>query len=82
LLATRRRSSRASFCFINPDGQVGGSGIPLFRTLSIDGLPLFSPRKLSKTLGRPGPLNEERIEVMAEVLIELSRLPDAARSRR
>jgi hypothetical protein len=39
--------------------------------LSIDGLPLFYPRKLSKHLQRPGPLNEERIEVMTEVLIEL-----------
>jgi hypothetical protein len=45
-------------------------GIPLFRTLSIDGLPLFNPRKLSKHLHRPGPLNEERIEVLTGVLIE------------
>ncbi|HXF31794.1 MAG TPA: nuclease-related domain-containing protein [Solirubrobacterales bacterium] len=59
------------FRFINPDGQAGGSGIPLFRTLSIGGLPLFYPRKLSKHLHRPGPLNEERIEVLTEVLIEL-----------
>jgi hypothetical protein len=59
------------FCFINPDGHAGGSGIPLFRTLSIDGLRLFYPRKLSKHLHRPGPLNKERIEVMTEVLIEL-----------
>lgn len=59
------------FCFINPDGQAGGSGIPLFRTLSIDGLPLFYPRKLSKHLHRPGPLNDERIEILTEVLIEL-----------
>jgi hypothetical protein len=59
------------FCFINPDGQAGGSGIPLFRTLSIDGFPLFYPRKLSEHLRRPGPLDEERTAVLAEALIEL-----------
>jgi hypothetical protein len=58
------------FCFINPDGQAGGSGIPLFRTLSIDGFPLFYPRKLSKRLNRPGPLDEERMAILAEVLVE------------
>lgn len=59
------------FCFINPDGQAGGSGIPLFRTLSIDGLPLFCPRKLSKYLRRPGPLDEERTAVLAKALTKL-----------
>jgi len=59
------------FCFINPDGQAGGSGIPLLRTLSIDGFPLFYPRRLSKHLKRPGPLDEERRAVLAEALVEL-----------
>jgi hypothetical protein len=59
------------FCFINPDGQAGGSGIPLFRTLSIDGFPLFYPRKLSKLLNRPGPLDEERMAILTEALVEL-----------
>ncbi len=62
---------QASFCFINPDGQAGGSGIPLFRTLSVDGFPLFYPRKLSKYLKRPGPLNRESRAVLAEALVEL-----------
>jgi hypothetical protein len=59
------------FCFINPDGQAGGSGIPLLRTLSIDGFALFYPRKLSKCLNRAGPLDEERIVVLTEALVEL-----------
>ncbi|MCG8376735.1 MAG: NERD domain-containing protein, partial [Chlorobiales bacterium] len=37
----------ACFCFLNPAGQAGGSGLPLLRTLNIDGLPLLYPRKLS-----------------------------------
>jgi hypothetical protein len=59
------------FCFINPEGQAGGSGIPLFGTLSIDGFPLFYPRKLSKHLRRPGPLDEERVAILVEALVEL-----------
>jgi hypothetical protein len=59
------------FCFINPDGQAGGSGIPLLRTLTIDGLPLFYPRRLSKHLKRPGPLDPKQIEDLAEALVEL-----------
>jgi hypothetical protein len=59
------------FCFINPDGQAGGSGIPLLRTLEIDGFPLFYPRRLSKRLNQPGPLDGEQIEVLAEALVEL-----------
>src|ERR1700755_2722226 len=59
------------FCFINPEGQAGGSGIPLLRTLEIDGFPLFYPRRLSKRLNQPGPLDGEQIEVLAEALVEL-----------
>jgi hypothetical protein len=59
------------FCFINPDGQTGGSGLPLLRTLSIDGFPLYYPRRLSKHLNRPGPIDAERIPVLAEALVEL-----------
>jgi hypothetical protein len=59
------------FCFINPDGQAGGSGVPLFRTLSIDGFPLFVPRKLSKRLKQAGPLSGAQIAVLTEALAEL-----------
>jgi hypothetical protein len=59
------------FCFVNPDGQAGGSGIPLLRTPEIDGFRLFYPRKLSKHLNRPGPLDAEEIAVLSEALVEL-----------
>lgn len=57
---------QACFCFLNPAKQFGGSGLPLLRTLSIDGFPLLYPRKLSKRLNGPGELSpESRSEVSA-----------------
>jgi hypothetical protein len=59
------------FCFLNPAGQAGGSGLPLLRTLSIDGFPLYYPRRLSKRLNRDGPIGAGQIAVLAEALVEL-----------
>ncbi len=59
------------FCFLNPAGRSGGSGLPLVRTLSIAGFPLYYPRRLSKRLNRSGPLDTEKISVLAEALVEL-----------
>lgn len=59
------------FCFLNPEGQAGGSGLPLLRTLSIEGLPLYYPRKLSRRLNKTGPLGADQIAVLAEALVEL-----------
>jgi hypothetical protein len=59
------------FCFINPAGQSGGSGIPLVRTLRIDDLELLYPRRLAKRLNQPGTLDAGQIEVIAEALAEL-----------
>jgi hypothetical protein len=59
------------FCFVNPEGQAGGSGIPLLRTLSVDGFPLYYPRRLSKHLNRDGPVSPEQVGVLAEALVEL-----------
>jgi hypothetical protein len=59
------------FCFVNPDGQAGGSGIPLLRTLEVGGFPLFYPRRLSKHLNRDGPIGRDQIAVLAEALVEL-----------
>jgi hypothetical protein len=55
----------ACFCFVNPAGQAGGSGVPLLRTLSIRGHPLFYPRKLAKRLNEPGALGADRIRFLA-----------------
>jgi hypothetical protein len=59
------------FCFLTPDGQAGGTDIPTFRTLKVDGIPLFYPRKLAKRLRRPGPLGDEQVAVLTEALVEL-----------
>ncbi|MBK5219199.1 MAG: NERD domain-containing protein [Thermoleophilia bacterium] len=58
----------ACFCFLNPAGQPGGSGLPLIKTLSINGFPLLYPRKLSKRLNAPGALTEESRRQVAELL--------------
>jgi hypothetical protein len=65
----------ACFCFLNPAGQAGGSGMPLLRTLNIDGHTLFYPRRLAKRLNQPGELDQERIRTLAETLAE--RFPSA-----
>jgi len=46
------------FCFINPEGLLAASDLPMLRTLSIDDYALLYPRKLAKRLNRPGPLDE------------------------
>lgn len=66
----------ACFCFLNPADQPSGSGLPLFRTLSIDGFPLFYPRKLSKRLNASGALTEDSRREVAELLAYA--LPPAA----
>ena len=61
----------ACFCFLNPEGQADGSGLPLFKTLSIDDFPLFYPRKLSKRLNSAGALTEESRREVAELLAHI-----------
>ena len=56
------------FCFVAPEGLLADSGIPLLRTLRIDGFPLFYPRKLAKQLNRQGPLSHAQALVLAEEL--------------
>jgi hypothetical protein len=58
----------ACFCFLNPDKQAGGSGLPLLRTLQIDDFPLYYPRRLSKRLNAPGALSAESRRKVAELL--------------
>jgi Nuclease-related domain len=59
------------FCFINPPGQAGGSGIPLLRTLTVEGHPLYYPKRLAKRLNQSGELTPGDILVVAEALAEL-----------
>ena len=61
----------ACLCFINPEGQSGGTGMPLLRTLSVSGFPLLYPRRLAKRLNQPGALGGEEALVVAEALSTL-----------
>lgn len=65
----------ACFCFINPQGQSGGTDLPLLRTLRIKDYPLLYPRKLAKLLRQEGDLGAEQMRVIAEALAD--RFPPA-----
>ncbi len=66
----------ACFCFLNPAGPARGGGLPLLRTLSINGFPMFYPRKLSKRLNASGVLTEDSRQEVAGLLA--AALPAAA----
>lgn len=61
---------QACFCFVNPEGQSGGTKLPLLRTLSVSGYPLLHPRKLAKRLKQPGELSAEQMRLVAEALAQ------------
>jgi hypothetical protein len=48
------------FCFVAPEGRFADSGLPVIRTLSISGFPLYYPRRLAKKLNRAGPVTPEQ----------------------
>ncbi|MEX2447720.1 MAG: hypothetical protein WD404_03130 [Solirubrobacterales bacterium] len=58
------------FCFVNPDGQAGGSGIPAFRTLKVDGFPLYHPRRLAKRLNQPGEIGDAQTQPLVDLLAQ------------
>lgn len=62
-------------CFIAPEGLLAGSGLPVLRTLSINGYPLYYPRRLARRLTRGGPLTADRARALQTILAE--RLPAA-----
>jgi hypothetical protein len=62
-------------CFVAPEGLLADVGLPLLRTLKIDGCRIYYPRKLARRLNRAGPLSTERA---LAIRAELSRcLPPA-----
>ena len=61
----------ACLCFINPAGQPGGSGLPLFRILSINDFALLTPRRLARRLNQPGTLETDEALFTTEALAEL-----------
>ena len=46
-------------CFLNPDGFMAESGLPVLRTLEIGGYRLLSPRRLAKRLNGAGSLTRD-----------------------
>jgi Nuclease-related domain len=73
--ATSEVPVHGCFCFLAPEGFLADSGLPLLRTLKIDGYPLYSPRRLAKHLKRPGPMTPEQA---GRIYAELARhLPPA-----
>jgi Nuclease-related domain len=60
-------------CFVTPAGVLADIGLPLLRTLKINGHRLYYPRRLARRLNRPGPLARERaLAVRAELARRLS----------
>ena len=53
------------FCFVAPEGLLADSGIPLLRTLTVNGYSLYYPRTLAKQLNRPGPITTENSTALA-----------------
>ena len=49
-------SVNGCFCFVPPEGLLADSGLPVIRTLKINGYPLYYPRRLARRLRRPGSL--------------------------
>jgi hypothetical protein len=66
---------RGCFCFVAPDGLLAGSGLPVLRTLEINGYRLFCPRRLAKRLNSSGPLTTARAHDLHAALAE--RFPQA-----
>jgi Nuclease-related domain len=57
-------------CFVAPEGFMADSGLPVMRTLRINGYPLYYPRRLAKRLNRSGLLTSEQTRQMHGALAE------------
>ncbi len=63
------------FCFVAPEGLFADVGLPIMRTLRINGFSLYYVRKLAKQLNQTGPVLPEQIARARAALAE--RLPSA-----
>jgi hypothetical protein len=63
---------RGCLCFVAPGGFLMDSGLPLLRTLKVNGYPLYHPRRLAKKLNRSGQLTRgQASEVHAALVARL-----------
>jgi nuclease-like protein len=65
-------------CFVAPAGLLSDIGLPILRTLMIDGYALYYPRRLATRLNRRGALTAERAKLLHAELAK--RLPPALTS--
>jgi Nuclease-related domain len=57
-------------CFVAPEGFMADSGLPVLRTLKINGYPLYYPRRLARRLNRSGALTPEQARQIHAALAE------------
>jgi hypothetical protein len=66
-------------CCVAPEGWLADSGLPVLRTLKLNGYPLYYPRRLAKRLNEPGPLLPEHV-LRIHAQLSRSLLPAASQS--
>jgi Nuclease-related domain len=69
---------RGCFCFVAPEGFLADSGLPVLRTLEINGYRLYYPRRLAKRLNSSGPLTTAWARDLHAALAERSLRPSEA----
>jgi hypothetical protein len=62
-------------CFVAPEGFLADVGLPVIRTLKINGYPLYYAKRLAKRLNHPGPITGAHADALQVALGE--RLPPA-----
>ncbi len=64
-------------CFVAPEGFLADVGLPVLRTLKINGYPLYYAKRLAKRLNQEGPITADRARRLQAELDR--RLPQAVR---
>ena len=64
-------------CFVAPEGFLADVGLPVLRTLKVDGYPLYYPKRLAKPLNQQGPITADQAQRLQTELDR--RLPPAIR---
>ena len=57
-------------CFVAPEGLLADVGLPIMRTLKINGFPLYYLRRLAKQLNRPGAVTRDEAATICLALAQ------------
>jgi hypothetical protein len=57
-------------CFLAPEGWLASAELPAFRTLRVNGYPLYGVRRLTRELRREGPLPTARLQAIQILLAQ------------